>query len=51
MEKRRQERKNRENFVQLLEEKIVSREVTQKTKWRDLVKTIKDDPRYLNIVG
>eukprot|EP00347_Sterkiella_histriomuscorum_P007645 403348123 len=50
-EKRRQERKNRENFVKLLEEKLQSRELTHRSKWKNFVKEFKDDQRYTNLVG
>ena len=35
----------------MLEDKLVSREVTHQTKWKDFVKKFKDDPKYYNLVG
>lgn len=51
LEKRRQERKNREVFSQFLAQKLKSREITHDTKWRDFVAAYKDEPAYLNLVG
>ncbi len=48
--RRRQERKNRDNFRELLKEQIEKGTLNYKTKWRYFVQTIKDDPRFLDIV-
>jgi len=37
LNKRRQERKNREDFCKMLEEKLASREVNYQMKWREFV--------------
>ena len=36
-EKRRRERKNREAFAQMVEDKLKRREITMKTKWKEFV--------------
>lgn len=45
------ERKQRIQFRELLKEKIISGELTQKTKWHNFVHKIKDDERLLNMLG
>mmetsp|Transcript_13069 Transcript_13069/g.24434 ORF Transcript_13069/g.24434 Transcript_13069/m.24434 type:complete len:483 (+) Transcript_13069:275-1723(+) len=49
--KRTQERKNRELFKELLQEKAKLGELTAATHWRPFLQGIKDDQRYLNLVG
>ena len=48
--RRTQERKNREAFRELLKEYIEQGKLIYKTKWRNFVQLIKDDPRLLNMV-
>jgi pre-mRNA-processing factor 40 len=42
----REERKNRENFRELMEELVRSGKLTYKSHWKAIVSVIKDDPRY-----
>lgn len=49
--KRYHERKNRELYREMLEEKFRQGQFTIKTKWNKFVVQVKDDPRYLNMVG
>ena len=49
--KRYHEKKNRELFRELLDEKFKQSVFTIKTKWNRLVIFIKDDPRYVNLIG
>lgn len=49
--KRFHERKNREQYKELLEESFRARLFTIKTKWNRYVVQIKSDPRYVNLVG
>lgn len=49
--KRYHERKNRELYREMLNEKFRQGQFTIKTKWNKFVNQIKDDPRYLNMVG
>ena len=51
VEKRRQERKNREALTNLIRQLIKAREITHETKWRDFAAKYKDDPIYLTLVG
>ena len=51
LEKRRLERKNRDAFEQLVKDKLLTREVTHTTKWSDFVKSHRDHPGYVNLVG
>jgi pre-mRNA-processing factor 40 len=51
LEKRRQERKNREAFTLMIEELLQKREITHETKWVEFVKTFREDPRYFNLIG
>lgn len=48
--KRSNERKNREAFRSLLQEKENINVLIYKTKWKDFVQNIKDDPRLINMV-
>jgi hypothetical protein len=45
------ERRNRENFRDLLIEKIYSNELGHKTKYKNFVKLIQGDDRLLNLLG
>lgn len=49
--RRYQERRNREDFRDLLIEKIHSNEINHKTKWRNFVHIIKNDERFFNLLG
>lgn len=49
--KRTQERKNREQFKELLQEKAKLGDLTAATHWRPFLQSIKDDSRYLSLVG
>ncbi|KAK9325594.1 hypothetical protein V1517DRAFT_313765 [Lipomyces orientalis] len=49
--KRTSERKNREEFVKLLEGHIHDGKITAETRWMDIYPLIKDDGRFDNIVG
>jgi pre-mRNA-processing factor 40 len=49
--RRKQERKNREDFRDLLIEKIYSNQLNNKVKWRNFVHQIKDDKRFLNLLN
>jgi pre-mRNA-processing factor 40 len=49
--KNRIERKNRDGFVELLEGYRQSGTIRAGTKWKDFHPTIKDDPRYLAMLG
>jgi len=49
--RRYHERKNREAYRQMLEDKFRLEEFTIKTKWNKMMMILKDDPRYLNILG
>lgn len=52
LEKRRAERKHREAFMAIIQEKLASRDITLETKWRDFVKAhLKDHPAYHDLVG
>ena len=48
--KRNNERKNREAFRMLLQEQENINVLIYKTKWKDFVQKIKDDPRLVNMV-
>lgn len=48
--KRSNERKNREAFRTLLQEKENINVLIYKTKWKDFVQNIKDDSRLINMV-
>ena len=51
-EKRRIERKNREAFAALVQDKLSKREITSETKWRDFVKNhLFENPVYLSLIG
>lgn len=50
-EKHRIERKNRDAFRALLQDLRVQKKITLRTKWKELYPIIKDDPRYLNLLG
>jgi pre-mRNA-processing factor 40 len=43
--------RNRENFRELLIEKVNSKEITTETKWKKFVATIKDMAEYTNLLG
>jgi pre-mRNA-processing factor 40 len=45
-----QERKNREAFRELLKEYMDKGKLSYKTRWSSFIQTIKDDPRFLNMV-
>jgi pre-mRNA-processing factor 40 len=49
--RRYHERKNRELFRELLAESFRQGMFTIKTKWNQYVATVKDEARYLNLVG
>jgi pre-mRNA-processing factor 40 len=49
--KHRIERKNRDGFLELLDELRESGAIRAGTKWKDIHPTIKDDPRYLAMLG
>ncbi|ODQ64702.1 hypothetical protein NADFUDRAFT_43006 [Nadsonia fulvescens var. elongata DSM 6958] len=49
--KRRQERKNREAFVGLLNELHDNGHINFNTKWSDIYPIVKDDQRFINICG
>ncbi|EGR31934.1 hypothetical protein IMG5_099620 [Ichthyophthirius multifiliis] len=49
--KRYQERINRENFRELLRNKISQGEIDHKTKWKKFVQQIKDEPAFLNMLA
>ena len=51
MEKARTGRKAREGFKTLLGELEARGELTRVTKWKDTYRLVKDDPRYLAILG
>lgn len=44
--KYREERKNRENFKQLMEDLVSQRKLLHNTHWKDIAELIKDDERY-----
>ncbi|KAK9448763.1 uncharacterized protein V1518DRAFT_418161 [Limtongia smithiae] len=46
-----EERHNREQFVELLDEFVRSGKISVETRWMDLYKEIKDDERYLRMLG
>lgn len=48
--KRNNERKNREALRTLLQEQENLNVLIYKTKWKDFVQKIKDDPRLINMV-
>lgn len=45
-QKRHQERKNREEFMRFLKEKLDAGEITTKTRWRSFAKQIQEQPEY-----
>jgi len=49
--RRYHERKNREMFREMLEEKFHQGQFNIKTKWNKFVVQVKDDPRYQNMLG
>jgi pre-mRNA-processing factor 40 len=49
--KKFQEFKNRDNFINLLQSKIISGEINYKTKWKAFVLKIKDTSEYKNLIG
>ncbi|EIN06033.1 hypothetical protein PUNSTDRAFT_54329 [Punctularia strigosozonata HHB-11173 SS5] len=51
LEKTRKERKAREGFKALLAELVQSGILKARTKWKQIYPSIKDDDRYLNILG
>ncbi|RUS17869.1 hypothetical protein BC937DRAFT_89396, partial [Endogone sp. FLAS-F59071] len=51
IDRRRQERKNRDGFKALLEEIRSRGAINAKTKWMEVYPLMKDDERYKNILG
>ncbi|CAG9323983.1 unnamed protein product [Blepharisma stoltei] len=51
LEERTKARKRREAFRELLEDLVKTGEINAASHWRPIVQKIKDDPRYLNLVG
>jgi len=51
MERRREERKNRDGFKELLKELCNSHVINIRSKWKEIYPYIQNDPRYLNILG
>ncbi|KAI9024063.1 hypothetical protein DFJ74DRAFT_705791 [Hyaloraphidium curvatum] len=49
--KRRRERNNREAFWGLLQDLVERGVLTTTTKWKQIFPVIKDDPRYLHMLG
>jgi pre-mRNA-processing factor 40 len=51
MERRREERKNRDAFKELLKELRNSHVINIRSKWKEIYPYIQNDPRYLNMLG
>mmetsp|Transcript_268 Transcript_268/g.363 ORF Transcript_268/g.363 Transcript_268/m.363 type:complete len:615 (-) Transcript_268:7-1851(-) len=49
--KKRQSRKVRDNFRQLLNDKYTKGEITYKSKWKEIQHQIRDDPRYKDMIA
>ncbi|XP_049849283.1 pre-mRNA-processing factor 40 homolog A-like [Schistocerca gregaria] len=48
---RRLSRKARESFRELLKEKYITGDINRTTLWKEFYPKIKDDPRYINMIG
>ncbi|ORX60771.1 hypothetical protein BCR36DRAFT_314557 [Piromyces finnis] len=51
MARRREERKNRDAFKELLKELCNSHVINVRSKWKEIYTYIQNDPRYLNMLG
>ncbi|KAI8646751.1 hypothetical protein BD408DRAFT_449573 [Parasitella parasitica] len=49
--RRRRDRKAREGFRELMHELVDQRKINVRTLWKEIFPVIKDDPRYLAVVG
>jgi len=51
MTRRREERKNRDAFKELLRELCNSHVINVRSKWKEIYPYIQNDPRYLDMLG